>query len=126
MFTGTHATSCNIPKTAFKILKEVAPDAIEKFIATCNALYPRGPPNPDGKQWHFQKDKCTVYSEKPATDQPIPTQYENDCKLLAASQEGPDSSSNKYSSNTTYGNGEETDEEDGQKIKALMRLINMS
>jgi len=127
MFTRTRATNCIIPKTAFKILKEVTPEAIEKFIAAQNALYPRrGPPNPDGKQQRFQKDKCTGYPDKLATDQPILAQYENDCKMLTTSQEGPDSSGNEYSSNTTYGNGEESDDEDKQKIKALMRIINMS
>jgi len=128
MFTGTHTTNCVIQKTAFKILWEVAPEAIKKFIAARNALYPRGPPNPDGKQRRYQRDKHTGYPEKPATEQPLPMQYDtNDCKMLITSQDGRDASSNESEqSDGTYGNGEESEDEDKQKLTALMRIINMA
>jgi len=127
MYTGSKASNCVIPKTAFKILCDVAPEAIEKFIATRNALYPRGPPA--GPKKTFQQDwKTGNTQESKGNDATtIPKQYDKDDRnTLTTHQSEPKETNDEQDSNATYGNGKESEDDNKKNFTDFMRIIGMA
>jgi len=131
MFTGTKATNCIILPTAFKILQEVALDAIEKFITARNVLYPCGPPTVDKTKCCNTDHKTNQGSNKDKDkDKPvsIPKQYNDtvECKALTSCQSSPEATDNDDNSNATYGNGDKSEDDDKRKFTKLMCMIGMA
>jgi len=129
MFIGTKATNCIIPQTTFKILWEIAPEAIKKFIAARNALYPRGPPS-GNKNKHCHKDhNPNQGSEKDDKDKDkltnIPKQYE-DTDDQTSCQTSPEATNNEEESNATYKNGKESKDDNKKKFTELIHMIGMA
>jgi len=127
MTVGTKATDCVIPRTAFKILREVAPEAIEKFIAARNIQFPCSPP--DDRKKRYQKDRrdgTTPKTTADTKDKVIPKQYkvDNQKTLNTNREEHEGATSDHKHSDDTYGKGKMSDEDDKQQtINEMMHMI---
>ncbi len=74
------------PQNCTKILKEVAPEAIEKFIMACNARYPHGPPS-GTKTKQYKKDKGRETTTGKEVTEELPPQYSRDDQQTTAVQQ---------------------------------------